>query len=598
MRMGGASASGQGDQNGKEGIGVQPRSSSAADVPQWITLAEAAFLSNRTQERILELVREGKVRARPINRPGGSTTQVFLRARDVLELGPRGPVDRPRVTTAPRVNEPATGSRTRPRLFSPSLAAAALVVTLIGSAVAYSATGSHHVKLDLDGKKSSTASKVCQQRPSKPGCDQSTSSSTGGDPSPSPTQSPSSAPSTSSPSAPTSTVAPSPSPSPSPVPSPSGGASVYGPRQGIACPNGSVSVSAGPGSNIQNAVDSHASGTAFCLGAGTFSVSNPITPKTGDGFYGLYGAVLDGSGIDPTDPNTGIFRAQNQDIDDVTISDLVIRNSPRAGIHAFKDHSDRWLIQYNDISGNRIGIEHGNSFVIQFNDIHDNWQYGMGGYLSSGSVIQDNEIAFNASRFGSFPGDSGATKWVQTTNTTVRRNYVHDNYWAGIWFDGENTGVLIEGNLVVDNAGNGIFHEVSGQAVIRNNTVAGSSQRNIYLSESHDVEVYGNTVRSSQRGIALFQDGTRISESELGNDFVHNNTISVPSGGLGVSLTCINLSDAQCSVYSTSRNNTFGSNSYVVPSLTGQWWYWAQGARTWDGWRSAGQDQAGTLTLG
>jgi hypothetical protein len=105
-------------------------------------------------------------------------------------------------------------------------------------------------------------------------------------------------------------------------------------------------------------------------------------------------------------------------------------------------------------------------------------------------------------------------------------------------------------------------------------------------------------VRGSQRGIALFQDGSRVWESQLGNDSIHDNTISVPAGGLGVALTCSNLSDAECSVYSTSRNITFASNAYVAPSLTGQWWYWAQGARTWDDWRSKGQDQRGTLTVG
>jgi parallel beta-helix repeat protein len=299
-----------------------------------------------------------------------------------------------------------------------------------------------------------------------------------------------------------------------------------------------------------------------------------------------------------TDGNGGIFRAHNQDIDDVTIRNLVIRNSPRAGIHAFTDHSDRWLIAYNEIVGNRLGIRHGDGFLIQHNSIHHNWQYGIGGYRSSGSVIQANEFAFNAGRYLEFPGDSATSKWVQTTNTTVRGNYVHDNSWSGIWFDGENTGVLIEDNVVANNGGNGIFHEVSGQAVIRNNTVSGSSERNIYISASHDTEVYANTVRGSARGIALFQDGARAWESELANNFVHDNTITVPSSGMAVSLTCMNLTSSQCSAYSTGRNNRFAANTYVVPTATGRWWHWNLSSRSWDEWHAAGQDSTGRLTVG
>jgi hypothetical protein len=134
--------------------------------------------------------------------------------------------------------------------------------------------------------------------------------------------------------------------------------------------------------------------------------------------------------------------------------------------------------------------------------------------------------------------------------------------------------------------------------------VAGS-HRGIYISESHDTDVFGNTIRRTDRAIALFQDGNRISESELGHNYIHGNTIEVPStsilpgvGTLAAAINCTNLTTSQCSAYSTSRGNRFDGNHYVLPSETGRWWAWDNESRTWADWRAQGQDVTGTATTG
>ena len=382
------------------------------------------------------------------------------------------------------------------------------------------------------------------------------------------------------------------------------GSIVYGPLPEILCPVDAVSIGPGSGSDVQSAVDAHPEGTTFCLHAGTYAVTDPITPKTGDRFIGLYGAVLDGAGLISTDANSGIFRAHNQDIDNVTIRNLVIRNSPHAGIHAFSDHADGWVIARNEIYGNRIGIVHGNDFRIRANTIHDNWQYGIAGFRSSRSVIRDNEFAFNAVRSEEFPGDSATSKWAMVTDTSVRQNYVHDNFSHGLWFDGGHSGIVIADNVLVNNAGSAIFTEVGGETVIRGNTVSGS-HRGIYISESHDTDVFGNTVSRSDLGIALFQDGNRLWESQLRNNFIHENVIEVASVSivdgvepLAVTITCLNMSISECSLYSTARGNWFDSNHYVVASVSGRWWLWDNDLRTWDDWRALGQDPTGTVATG
>ncbi len=152
----------------------------------------------------------------------------------------------------------------------------------------------------------------------------------------------------------------------------------YGPRSTIGCPTGAVQVS--PGTNIvQNVVNSYPGSTTFCLRAGTHYIRSAITPKTGDTFVGQYGAILDGTGWSTTDSTQAAFRAHNQDIDSVTIRNLVIRNMPQRGIHAYYYMSDRWTIEYNEITGNYLGVLVPTSSVIRYNKIHSQYERGVPG---------------------------------------------------------------------------------------------------------------------------------------------------------------------------------------------------------------------------
>ncbi|MDP9206411.1 MAG: right-handed parallel beta-helix repeat-containing protein, partial [Gemmatimonadota bacterium] len=372
------------------------------------------------------------------------------------------------------------------------------------------------------------------------------------------------------------------------------------PLASITCPTGAVNVSPGSGSNIQNAVNAYPAGTAFCLGAGTFNITSAITPKTGDTFTGVYGAVLDASGWSTTDQTQGIFRANNQDIDNVTIRNLVIRNSPQRGIHAYKDFSDRWVIDHNEIYGNRIGIMHGNYFQIRDNYIHDNWQYGISSLDSTGSLIENNEFAWNAARWSSLSGDSASSKWVQVSNTTVRANFVHDNYLHGIWFDGSLTGNVIDNNVVTRNGSVGIFYEVSGQGVISDNRVESNVGHGIFVSTSQNVEVYGNRlILNGGMGIQLFLDGSR-SAYDLKNNYIHDNFVDASdarlwSNHLAAAVSCINVVDG-CVAASDSKNNRFVHNAYDVPSVDGGYFYFKGKQRTWAEWQADGNDTAGQVS--
>ena len=91
------------------------------------------------------------------------------------------------------------------------------------------------------------------------------------------------------------------------------------------------------------------------------------------------------------------------------------------------------------------------------------------------TLVQGNEIAYNNYLKGvSYGWEAGGTKFVKTRGLIVRSNYVHHNWGTGLWTDIDNINTLVEGNRVIGNANQGIFHEISYAAVIRNNTVQGN----------------------------------------------------------------------------------------------------------------------------
>ena len=217
------------------------------------------------------------------------------------------------------------------------------------------------------------------------------------------------------------------------------------------------------------------------------------------------------------------FKAHNQDIDDVTIRNLVIRNMPNRGIHAYQFQSDRWTIEFNEITATSVGVAVPNNSLIRNNYIHHNTK---GAYmpLQRNTTFDHNEMAYNGIEH----------KVTGTTNFTFRNNFVHHNTRDGIWYDAENTGSLIEGNTVEDNAGEGILVEISGQGIVRNNASRRNGVSGIFISTSKDVEAYNNTIEDNFRGIIYFLNCGSVGKGLIGwdlrDDTVRDNIVKVGTG--------------------------------------------------------------------
>lgn len=388
-------------------------------------------------------------------------------------------------------------------------------------------------------------------------------------------------------------------PPPDPPPSING----RGPNVNITCPLGAVSIPAG--SSIQNAINANPTGTVFCLGTGMHSISAAILPKSGNQFYGQYGAILDGAGWAFTgDLQTGAFKAHNSSIIDVIIKNLVIQHMPMRAIHAFNG-PDNWLVEYCNLNYNRQGfriaansqVKHCNIFYNKGDDTNPDTNYHGGAYQSYQSVnclVDDNEMAFN-----------GPTqKFFESTDITFTNNYIHDSDHA-IWHDGCDGGVC-RGNTI-SNCRVGLEFEISRSGILDSNIIQNCSQAAVFISCSYTVDTYGNNITNCLHGIQYFLDCSRINEPghlflpDLHDCSSHDNVITMNSSGTlasALSLLGSTCNPTQIALYTGgSKNLTFQSNRYFVPSLSSSIWQWGTANKNWTQWQALGRDTTGSLNL-
>jgi parallel beta-helix repeat protein len=357
-----------------------------------------------------------------------------------------------------------------------------------------------------------------------------------------------------------------------------------------------------PGQSIQAKVNSYPAGTQFLIKAGTH-YGQRVVPKARNAFIGEPGAILDGRGTTPY----AFERGSPPYPDYVHIKGLIIQNydSPDqyGAILAGSKKTESttgWIVENCEIRNNSHGgIKLGNKMKVLNNFIHHNKQIGISGSGDS-VLVQGNEIAYN-NYLKIFPFGKvlGGAKFIDTRWLVVRGNNVHHNEGNGLWTDIRNTYVLVENNVVTANSGAGIMHEISYDAIIRNNTARQNgfartwiTGAGILISASANVAVYGNTVTGNKQGIVGIQQNRTQQgidySSNLKNMNVHHNTIQVPAGGIsGISSGVSNLTY-------TSRNNRYTSNTYDL-GTDPKPFMWMNDRRTKTEWQTYGQDVNGTF---
>ncbi len=339
-------------------------------------------------------------------------------------------------------------------------------------------------------------------------------------------------------------------------------------------------------------------GTTFIVESGVH-YGQTANLKHGDALIGQPGAVLDGRNI--TDWAVAPNRANN-----VTIRGLEIRNyhpddqyAPiTARTYEAAPAGTGWTVEDCDLHHNGYaGLALSDDSIARNNKIHHNGVIGIEvSWVPEGALVEGNEIYANNTTGADEYYEAGASKFGDTENLIVRGNYVHDNNGPGLWTDTDNVNTLYESNVVVNNSGAGIFHEVSYSATIRNNQVRGNGFRSrgwlweggIMVAGSQSVRIHDNVVVDNYNGITLIQQdrgsGT-LGTYLLRNISVEGNTV-VRSGRTGAA------QDVGDPSIFTERNITFENNDYEDVGR----FAWADRSLAWPQWLDYGMDATGSFS--
>jgi parallel beta-helix repeat protein len=339
-------------------------------------------------------------------------------------------------------------------------------------------------------------------------------------------------------------------------------------------------------------------GTTFVVESGVH-YEQTANLKHGDELIGQPGAVMDGRNVTnwAVQPN----RANN-----VTVRGLEIRHYSSedqyapitARTYEGAAAGIAWTVENCDLHHNSYaGLALSDGSIARNNRIHDNGVIGIevSWVRERGALVEGNEIYRNNTTGADEYHEAGGSKFGATENLIVRNNFVHHNNGPGLWTDTDNVNTLYESNVVEDNSGSGIFHEISYSATIRNNQVRGNGFRTrgwlweggIMLAGSQGVKINGNILVDNYNGITLIQQNRGsgvLGPYLLRNVTVRDNTV-VRSGRTGA------VQDVGDQAIFTTRNITFQNNDYE--SVVG--FSWADRSLSWSQWRGYGMDLTGSI---
>jgi parallel beta-helix repeat protein len=273
-----------------------------------------------------------------------------------------------------------------------------------------------------------------------------------------------------------------------------------------------------------------------------------------------------------------------------------------------------WIVENCEVRLNSgAGIAAGTGSLVRGCNIHHNGQIGITG-AGQDILIENNRIWANNIRGFSSGWEAGGVKIALGDGVVFRGNHIHDNLGPGLWSDINCHNLLYEGNIVERNNGTGIYHEISFNAVIRNNIVRHNGIADngwfggsgIVIAASQDVEVYGNTltVSPSKCGIMLIDQGRDDQAQAHGGPIhktrdnkVHDNDMTFEGAACAGGASDVKPGHENFSII-TDGNNLFDGNVYRVPRTSGPAHFvWGHEDLDWDALRGKGVEPNGRLVV-
>jgi hypothetical protein len=197
-------------------------------------------------------------------------------------------------------------------------------------------------------------------------------------------------------------------------------------------------------------------------------------------------------------------------------------------------------IALSDFAG--LGLGRSKACVVRGCDLSGNGNTGLGMGECEECVIEDCTLLFNNYRRFHAGWHAGGMKCIPANRRCVVRRCeaAYNVECDGIWFDSENAGIRILGNVSHHNGGCGIFHEINkGGGLIADNLVYANRGRGIYISGSQNTWVVHNTVAANQAGIVCMARGDDwpLENVRVLNNLLLRNTIAAEGGPRGCELT-------------------------------------------------------------
>jgi mannuronan 5-epimerase len=277
---------------------------------------------------------------------------------------------------------------------------------------------------------------------------------------------------------------------------------------------------------------------------------------------------IDSVKITSWDPTTNYYARTNGSR---TGTDVFILGAPRPSIVVDNNATGTTDIMNSEIAylGYEQGKHKGGSGLSYY-------------YGGDGSVIRNNiirEVYFGLYTFGvghmtienniiRNSGHYGLDPHTGTHDMIIRNNTVYNNNGSGIICSLNCYNVLIENNKVHDNAENGIdFSRNMYNSIARNNLVY-NEPSGVFVSQSHNNQIYNNTISKSGSGISV---NSGSSNNKIFGNTISNsvsNAILVATGASGNTFTSNKISSStpeglKIQQDTTAKNNVFSNNQIV-----------------------------------
>jgi PA14 domain/Right handed beta helix region len=184
------------------------------------------------------------------------------------------------------------------------------------------------------------------------------------------------------------------------------------------------------------------------------------------------------------------------------------------------------------IGAQGTGIEvYGNDVTLLRVTANDCGMAGLSGGGCTNVLVEDCTTIGNNTLGNDPDNDGGAGKWTMTDHVTINGLISHDNTGPGLWFDYNNTNVVIENSTIYNN--HGLLHTYSGSGIrceldlgpvlIQNNTFYGNTGPSVQVESCRNFIIENNSFTGSS---LTLEDWPRGDAYTLENITIQYNTFN------------------------------------------------------------------------